>query len=128
MLSREVSTGTTSSFPWDATWWLQPAVTRRRFGAELFDSTPTDHARVVERQTRDTEYVVPFGCEGSTPSPSTMPRWRNGRRGRLRPGCSLDVKVRILFWAHLASWWNGRHAGFKFRCLTASRFESERGY
>ncbi len=28
----------------------------------------------------------------------------------------------------MASWWNGRHAGFKLRCLRVSRFESERGY
>lgn len=99
----------TQPFPWDAPWWVQRAVTPRRYcDAEWFDSTPTDqHAEVGKlgkaagsrcqrfcgfdprppHRVAVGKLVKPLGSdprdfEGSTPSRDTMGTYANWYSGR----------------------------------------------
>ena len=47
---------------------------------------------MVEWKTRGTKDSVPSGVRVRIPLRVQMPRWRNGLRGRLRPGCPYGLE------------------------------------
>lgn len=56
------------------------------------------------------------------------PHRPRSKTARLLRFCLLCIFAAKVIEHPLAAWWNGRHDGFKIRCLTACRFKSGRGY
>ena len=75
----------------------------RQAGFDGFDSHVSYYAPVVEMAYTPVSEAGPQGNEGSSPSWSTTPGWRNGRRAGFRSRCPSDVRVRVPLQAQSSS-------------------------